>query len=307
MKFAVMGAGAVGGYFGGLLAQNGHEVTLIARGEHLNALQKNGLTVKSFHGDFHLKLNAVEDPKETGKVDVVLFTPKAYATKNAVEQIVPILDEDSLVINLQNGIDNEQIMADVIGEKRVLGGLTYIETTIEAPGIISQKSKKRDIVFGEMNGQITERAKILLEVFKDAGIPTVLSDNIQRDIWKKFMFLSSFSAITTITESTAGEVIEFKETDHLLRKLLEEVYLLAKSYQIPLTEEDIEDSYQFAKTGLEPTTKSSMQRDFEKKKPLELDSLSGAVVKYAKMVNLKTPYHKMVYGVLTLKEKNYTK
>lgn len=305
MKFAVLGAGAVGGYFGGLLALKGHEVALIARGEHLKALQNNGLTVKSVNGDFYLKLQAVENPMEIEPVDVVLFTPKSFDTKKSTEQILPILKEDTLVINLQNGIDNEEIMAEVMGKERILGGLTYIETTIEEPGVISQKSLKRDIVFGELDGQITERAKKLLEVFQDAGIPAVLSDNIQRDIWKKFMFLSSFSGISTITEAVAGDIANFELTDRLLRKLLEEVYIVAKAYNIPLTEEDIESSRQFARSGLNPTTKSSMQRDAEKKKKLEVDSLSGAVVKFGRKANIETPYHEMIYGVLKLKEKNF--
>lgn len=304
MKFAVMGAGAVGGYFGGLLAQRGHEVALIARGEHLEVLQKNGLTVKSIHGDFNIKLQAVSDPEEIGEVDVVLFTPKAFDTKSASEQLLPILREDSVVINLQNGVDNEDIMAEVLGKKQVMGGVTYIETTIEAPGVISQKSQKRDIVFGELNGETTDRAKKLLEVFQDAGIPTILSDNIERDNWKKFLFLSSFSAITSITGYPAGDVVGFEMTNNLFRKLVEEVYNVAKALNIPLTIEDVEGASKFMSL-MGPTTKSSLQRDLEKEKRLEVDSLSGAVVKLGKKINVATPYHEMVYGVLKLKEKNY--
>ncbi len=307
MRIAVMGAGGVGAYFGGLLAKSGNDVSLIARGEHLKALKNNGLTVKSVHGDFHLNLLAVADPKEIGPVDMVLFTPKAYDTKGATEQILPILKKNSVVVNLQNGIDNEKIMLDVIGEEKVIGGLTYIETTIESPGVISQKSKNKKIIFGELNGKITERAKEILRIFEDAGISTVLSDNIQKEIWKKFMFLSSFSAITTLAEATAGEIVSFDEINKLYRKLLEEVYDVAKAYYIPLTDEDVETAYQFAHKNLEPTTKSSMQRDFEKGKTLEIDSLSGAVIRFGRKVNISTPYHGMVYGVLKLKESKYLK
>jgi len=300
-----MGAGGVGAYFGGLLALSGHEVSLIARGEHLEALQKNGLTVKSVHGDFQLKLPAVADPKEIGEVDVVIFATKALDNKTAAKQILPIIAKDTVVVNLQNGVGNEEEIAEIIGKDKVLGGVTYIETTIEAPGVISQKSQKRDIIFGEMDGQITERAQKILAAFQEAGIPTVLSENIQRDIWKKFMFIASFSGITTITGGTAGEFLAFPETDKLFRKLLTEVYAVAKANNIGLTESDLEEAYLFAKTKLAPTTKSSLQRDFEKQKPLEVDSLSGAVVKYGKKVNIATPYHEMVYGVLKLKEKLY--
>ena len=306
MKFVIMGAGGVGAYFGGLLAKKGHDVTLVARGEHLKALQENGLTVKSVHGDFHIRLNAVEDPKEIGEADVVLITTKAIRVKETAEQILPVLKEDSMVITLQNGVGNAETIADVVGKEKVLGGLTYIETTIEAPGVISQKSEKRDIVFGEMNGESSERAKKLFEVLKDAEIPTVLSENIQRDLWKKFIFISSFSAVTTITETVSGDIFSFPKTDELFRHLLQEVYFVAKANQIELTEEDMEDAYLFAKEKMAPTTKSSMQRDFEKRKPLEIDSLSGAVVRFGKAVNMDTPYHETVYSVLKLKEKLYS-
>ncbi len=306
MKFAVMGAGGVGAYFGGLLAKSGHEVALVARGEHLKALQSNGLIVNSVHGDFQLPLQAVEDPAEIGKVDVVLFATKAFDTEGAAKQILPILKEDSVVVNLQNGVGNEEIIGNVIGHDKVLGGLTYIETTIEAPGVISQKSPKRDIIFGEMNGELTNRAKELLEIFQNAGIPTILSEDINKDIWKKFMFISSFSAITTISESTAGQFLECKETAHLFRKLLEEVYYVARANQIFLNEEDVEGAYQIA-SSMGYGTKSSMQRDYEKRRVLEVDSLSGAVVHYGKNGGVATPYHKMVYGVMKLKEKNYLK
>ncbi len=305
VKFLVMGAGGVGAYFGGLLAKKGHDVTLVARGEHLKALQKNGLLVKSVNGDFHLLIKAVEDLKEMDEVDVVLFTTKALNVKETAEQILPILKEESLVVNLQNGVGNEEIIAEVVGEDKVLAGLTYIETTISAPGVISQMSKKRDIIFGERNGEITERAKKLLEVFQDAEIPTILSDNIDREIWKKFMFIAAFSAITTITEAAAGDILACQETDRLFRSLIEEVYRVAKANNILLTEDDVEYAYQFAKDSLSLTTKSSMQRDFEKKKPLEVDSLSGAVVRFGKKANVETPYHETVYGVLKLKEKLY--
>ncbi|MFV9510252.1 ketopantoate reductase family protein [Tepidibacillus sp. LV47] len=304
MKIAVMGAGGVGAYFGGLLARKGHEVSLIARGEHLKALQEQGLTVKSVHGDFHLPLKAVGDPKEIGPVDLVLFTVKAYDTEKSAEQLLPILKEDTVVLNLQNGIGNEEILAKIIGQDKVLGGLTYIETTIERPGVISQKSVKRDIIFGEMNGEMTDRAKKLQQILQEAEIPTILSDNIQKEMWKKFMFISSFSAITTITESAAGEILSCEKTDRLFRKLLEEVYHVAKGNQIELTEKDVEAAYQIAK-NMGPTTKSSMLRDFEKKKQIEVDTLSGAVVKYGKKVNVPTPYHEMVDGVLTLKASKF--
>jgi len=304
MKIAVMGAGGVGAYFGGLLALQGHEVALVARGEHLKALQQNGLTVNSIHGDFHLPLQAVADPKEIGEVDLVLFTTKAFDTKSASEQILPILREDSIVLNLQNGVGNEEVMAEVIGQDRILAGLTYIETTIEAPGVIAQKSKKRDIIFGELNKEKTVRAKEIYQILTDAGIPTVLSDDINKDIWKKFMFISSFSAITTITEAPAGEVLGCKETDYLLRKLLEEVYHVAKGNGVELNCDDLDNAYQTA-SNMGHSMKSSMQRDFEKKKMIEVDSLSGAVVKYGKRVNVETPYHEMVHGVLTLKASKF--
>jgi len=300
-----MGAGAVGGFFGGLLAQRGHEVTLIARGEHLKALQENGLTVKSANGDFHLNLPAVANPAEIeGTVDLVLYTIKAFDRTEVARKLLPILREDTIVLNLLNGLGNEEILAEVVGWERILGGLTYIETTIESPGVISQKSPKRDIIFGEMDGKITGRAKHLLQVFQEAGVPTVLSDNIEKEIWKKFMFISSFAAISTITESPAGEIFACEKTANLFRKLLEEVHQVAMANKVPLTTDDVEAAYQLGQS-FSPTMKSSMQRDFEKRKPIEVDALSGAVVQYGKKVNVPTPHHEMVEGVLTLKASKF--
>ncbi len=293
MKVVVIGAGGVGGYFGGLLAKAGHDVTFIARGEHLEKLKEHGLIVKSVHGDFQVKVGAELTTTNIEKADLIIFAVKSYDTETATQMIKNIIDEKTIVLNLQNGVDNEEKMAKIIAKENIMPGLVYIESTISEPGVIEQKSVFRDIIFGEEDGSSSERANFLLEILQKSDIKATLTSNILVEKWKKFMFISTFSGITTLAQAPVGEVLKVPEIKEIILRMLKEVDAIAKKKGINLGEEIVNNTMEKILL-IAPTTKSSMQRDLEKGKRLEIDSLSGAVVRIAKELNVDVPIHQTV-------------
>lgn len=306
MRIAVIGAGGLGGYYGGLIAKNtGHEVFFVARGEHLKRLQEEGLTVISPHGSFHIPVRAVQSPEEIGKVDFILYTVKTYSDHEARELLQPLLGEETVLLSLQNGVEKEKRLSAWVGSKHVIGGLTYIEASIQKPGVIDQKSMKREVIIGEMDGQITDRLRRIEEVFRQATIPVRVTTEIMREIWKKYIFISSFSAITTATGRPIGPIRENPVTMDLLKRLIHEGVLVARAHEIPLTEEEEQGILQVA-LSFEPGTKSSMQKDAEAGKPIEVEDLSGTLYRLGKEKGVDTPVHQTLYGVLTLRRGEIT-
>ena len=190
MKILIMGTGGVGGYYGGLLAQQGNEVTFISRGAHLYAIRHEGLKVKSIHGDFMVfPVNATEDPAKVEPVDLVLFCVKTYNTDEAAEAIRPVVGPQTVVISLQNGIDAAERIGKVVGIEHVIGGATWLSSAVEAPGVIKQISEFRRIVFGELGGGRSERIQSIFGVLNLIGIDVEISENIQKILWTKFVFI----------------------------------------------------------------------------------------------------------------------
>ncbi len=205
MRIAAMAAGAVGGYFGARLAAAGHDVFFIARGANLDAMRKNGLKIESVHGDLHLpKPNVTDDPKSVGPVDVVLFAVKLWDTEKAAEQALPLLGPNTRVITLQNGVDSYERIAPIVGPERAIGGVTYVVSVIERPGVIKQASVFQTITCGTIDGKPDAPLQAFVDAAKAAKINITLSDNIERDRWHKFIFLSATSGATALTRSTMG-------------------------------------------------------------------------------------------------------
>ena len=187
MRIAVMGAGGVGGYFGGLLAKAGNEVTLIARGPHLEAIRTQGLQIKSQWGDFNVRVEATDDPRQIGPVELVLFSVKTYQNAATIPAMAPLVGESTSLLTLQNGVEGHKELGQVVGPERVLPGSAYIETHIESPGVLSQRGDVARIAFGETGGQRTPRARRILETFQASGIPTNLSTDVVKELWTKFL------------------------------------------------------------------------------------------------------------------------
>lgn len=212
MRIAVMGAGGIGGYFGGLLAHSGNEVTLIARGPHLEAIRANGLTVRGQREEFSLRVEATDDPTDVGPVELVLHTVKTYQDAGAVPSLRPMVSEDITILALQNGVEAHEELAQAVGSEAVLLGAAYIEAQIESPGVIRQRSEIMRIVFGEADGQRTPRAERILDTLQAAGIPTELSPDVEKVLWTKFLFISTLAGVTSAARAPLSLLLAHPES-----------------------------------------------------------------------------------------------
>ncbi len=297
MKIAVMGSGGVGGYFGGLLARGGEEVTFIARGAHLEAIRRNGLEVRSVPGDFRVRAAATHEPASVGPVDLVLFAVKGYDTEAAGEQIRSLLGPETTVLCVQNGVDNEEKLERLLGVGRVLGGVVHILSTIAAPGVIAQTAGPRTLKFGEMDGRVTPRAERLLQVCRHAGILAELSTHIQVDLWEKFLFIGAQGGVTAVTRLSIGEILACPETTALYRGVMEEIAAVGRARRVPLPQDAVERAMAFARS-LQPHMRSSLAHDLSQGNRLEVETLAGAVVRYGREAGVPTPLNFAVYACL---------
>ncbi len=298
MKIAVMGTGGVGGYFGGRLAAKKFDVSFIARGGHLAAIRRYGLRVESAKGNIHLKhVKATDKPKEIGPVDYVLFTVKLADTESAIEAIRPLIGKDTAVISLQNGVDAEPLLSEKLGLQHVMGGLAFIAAVITAPGVIKHTGTMARVVFGELDGTRTPRAETLLAAFRDAGVDAEISDNIEKAIWEKFIFLVALSGVTTVTRKPIGVLRADTDTRALLRAVMAEVAAVARAQGIGIDDAFVDNRLAFADT-LPPEMTSSMHEDLERGNRLELDWLAGTVVRLGREFGIATPANAFIYAAL---------
>jgi 2-dehydropantoate 2-reductase len=298
MKIAVMGSGGVGGYYGGLLARAGHDVTFIARGAHLEALRRDGLQVKSVHGDFEIpSTQATDTPAEIGLVDLVLVCVKTPGTAAAAYAIKPLVGPDTTVVSLQNGIDAAERIGQVVGLEHMLGGVTWISSAIAAPGVIHQLSAFRRIVVGELDGRVTPRVRAVVEAFKDTGVTIELSDDICRVLWTKFVFIAAISGVGSLTRLEIGDYRTVPETRALLTTLMREVEALARASGVALDADVVEGGLTIVDSAA-PNIKPSMQRDVEAGRPSELDALIGVIGRQGRELGVPTPTADLVYAAL---------
>ena len=301
-RIAVIGAGGVGGYFGGLLAKSGQDVRFLARGEHLRALRERGLRVRSVHGDFELpSVHATDRPEELGQADLVLFTVKTYDTERAAAQVRPAVRPGTAVLTFQNGVDNPERIDHVLGAGTAMGGTVHIETTIAEPGVIAQTSPMRRVVFGEMDGRRTERAERVRAAFDAAGLEPTLSDNIRKALWEKFLFIVGMSGLTTLTRSPVGEVLAVPELREMLAQAFAETAAVARAERVELDPDPVGRMMAFAH-NLKPSMKSSMQRDLERGRRLEVESINGTVARLGAKQGIPTPVNACIYACLKLED-----
>ena len=295
MKIAVMGAGAIGGYFGGRLAKAGFDVSFIARGAHLDVIRKNGLKVLSPLGDFTIHPATVtDDPAEVGPVDVILFMVKNYDTLRAAEQIRPLVGPDTAIIPFQNGVEARAMLSNVLGARHVLGGVAFIPASIQEPGVIKHNAELAKLVFGEFDKQITPRALSFLDALEKAGVTGEIPADISMVLWSKLMFLTSMSAINCITRQPVGLVQSDGETIALYMDAMREVAAVAAAHGVSLGEEAIANNMALAKS-FPPNNKTSMFQDLEAGRRLEIDYLSGAVVRLGREKGIETPIHRTAW------------
>lgn len=298
MRILIMGTGGVGGYYGGLLAQQGNDVTFVARGAHLHAIQNEGLKVKSVHGDFTiLPANVTDDLGIVGPVDLILFCVKTYNTEVAALAIQPSVGPHTAVISLQNGIDAAERIGNVIGVEHVIGGATWLSSAVEAPGVIKQISQFRRIVFGELAGGTSERIQSIYEVLKNTGINVEVSEDIQKVLWTKLVFITAVSSIGSLTRFPMGEYRSVPEARNLLSKLMQEVESLARAQGVNLDSDVVQKWMDFVDSAA-PTIKPSMQLDVETGHRTELESMIGVVGRKGRELGVPTPIADFVYACL---------
>jgi 2-dehydropantoate 2-reductase len=298
MRIAVFGTGAVGGYFGGRLAQAEEQVVFIARGEQLRALQDQGLRVDSIKGDFVLRpVQATDDPTQVGTVDVVLVGVKAWQVTEAAQAMGPLVGPETFVVPLQNGVEAPDQLAAVLEAEHVLGGLCRIVSFVVEPGHIRHAGLEPYVAFGELDNQPSERAQRLREAFARAEVTVEIPPDIQVALWTKFLFIASFSGIGAVTRSPAGILRGLPETRQMLEQAMHEVLEVAAAHEIALPAEAIGQTMALI-DSLPPDGTASMQRDIMEGWPSELESQNGAVVRLGQKARVATPLHTFIYHSL---------
>ena len=297
MKVAVMGAGGVGGYFGGLLARAEHEVTFIARGDHLAAIKKNGLRVEShLDGNFTVPGTATSDTAEAGVQELVLFTVKMYHNAAAAASLEPMIGPETVVLTLQNGIDNGETITEAIGGSHVMIGSAYMEGRISKPGVVTQLGPGI-AAFGEMKVGITRRGENLMQRFQESGWRVNLHENMPGMLWKKFAYIAGSAAVCAAANCVYEEMRTKPETRELIRKAIEEALAVGRARGAPI----MADSVAWAMDSLDRFPgqgRASMAKDFTDQRPVELEGLTGYVVRMGKELGVPTPANDFLYAIL---------
>ena len=298
MKVAIVGAGGVGGYFGGLLARAGHEVTYVARGPHLEAIVRNGgLRVESQNdGDFFAPGSGVADTADAGIQDLILFTVKMQHNAAAVTSLPPMVGPDTVALTLQNGIDNGEQMAGVIGQEPVMIGSAFMEGRISEPGVVTQGGPGT-AGFGEMTVGITGRGERLHHEFLDAGCRIELHENMPGMLWKKFAYIAGSAAVCAAANCVYEEMRNIPITRTLIQQAIEEALAVGRASGAPI----MDDSLEWAMNSLDrfpAQGRASMAKDFTEGRPVELEGLNGALIRLARQTGTPTPANDFLYAVL---------
>jgi 2-dehydropantoate 2-reductase len=298
MHIVVMGSGGLGGYFGGLLAQSGADVTFVARGAHLQALQERGLIVRSVNGDFTVPVQACADPRALPPAGLVLFCVKTYDAVAAAELLQPVVDAQTIVLTLQNGVDMAAELQTTFGRGTVLAGVTRIGSTLVAPGVIEQPTTDRLIEFGSLTGQQQEQVERVRTLCTTAGIPTLVSPNIQRSLWEKLVFIAPFSGLSTLTRLTPTQLLAHEPTRGLYGAIMQETTAVAQA-AAGVTPEIAERTMHYLDTAGD-LGESSMAVDFQRQRRIEVDAINGAVVRHGQRLGIPTPLNQMIYNTLVI-------
>ncbi len=300
MRIAVIGSGGVGGYFGARLAQGGADVRFLARGAHLAALRARGITVEG--GPEPIEVNpvrATDDPSTMGVVDLVLFAVKLWDTEAVLEQIRPVIGPDTAIISFQNGVLKDSYLRAHYDPSQIMGGVGYVATTIDRPGVIRQTGPMQRLIFGEFDGRRSTRGEAFLKACLNGGIKAELSPDIRREIWQKFVFLVGLSGTTTTMGVPIGPIRSNAQTRDFLLDIMREVVAVGRAHGVDLPENYAELRLALADDVAADMT-SSMHHDLQRGNPLEVRWLAGGVVELGKQVGVPTPLNRAVADILAL-------
>lgn len=298
MRVAVVGAGAVGGYFGGRLAESGEDVVFIARGDHLTALSDAGLRVDSPNGDLVLgSVEVSDDPSAVGTVDAVLVCVKTWQVPEVAETMGPMIGADTVILPLENGVEAANQLAVVHGDDHVLGGMCRIMSKIVEPGHIAHVGIEPFVALGELDNRPSERVERLARALERAGVTVETPADIRAAVWGKFLFVASFSGVGAVTRSPVGKLRSVSETREMLESAMREIHSVADANGVELGEDAVSRTMAFI-DGLPAEGTSSMQRDILEGRPSELEAHSGVVVRLGRAAGVPTPIHQFVYAAL---------
>ncbi|HEX7283091.1 MAG TPA: 2-dehydropantoate 2-reductase [Vicinamibacterales bacterium] len=298
MKIAIFGSGGVGGYFGARLAAAGEDVTFLARGAHLKAMQETGLQIESPNGNLDVpKVQATDRPQAIGPVDVVLLTVKLYDVDTSAATLQPLIGPDTVVITLQNGVEAMDMVAKHVGADHVAGGAAYIVVVIDKPGHL-RHTTAHSLVFGERDGRRSDRLIAFEDACTRAGFKGKATTDVETDLWVKFIRLSTWSGMTTVTRSPMGVVRDDPALFKMMMDAIDEAIAVGTARGIVFPSDIIESTLGMIK-GFPPGSKSSMLEDLERGRPLELPWLSGAVARLGQEAGVATPTHHFITTVLT--------
>jgi 2-dehydropantoate 2-reductase len=299
MRIAIMGSGGLGGYFGARLVQGGADVHFVARGKHLEAMRSNGLRIEgpqAFHVD---KVNVTDDPGEIGVADVVMLCVKLWDTEQAIAQIRPLVGPGTAVVSFQNGVLKDQYLRAAFDERQLMGGVCYVATTIEAPGVIRQTGPMQRLLFGEFDGSLSPRGEALLAACLAGGIQAELSGDIVREIWQKYVFLVGLSGTTTTIRKPIGPIRSNAQTRAFLHDVMHEVVAVGRAHGVALPEDYAQVRLQLA-DDVSPDMTSSMHHDLQRGNRLEVRWLAGGVVELGRAQGIATPLNRAIADILAL-------
>lgn len=303
MNILVVGAGGAGGYFAARWAEIGHDVTVVARGQQLRAIQASGITLRTPSGDAVVPVRAVERADDTMEpFDFVLFATKTWQLPDALPLAAPAVGPDTALLGVQNGVDSVAVIAKAFPAANVLGGTCHIISMLEGPGIIRHASLLPTITFGELSGGISPR---ITELVDQLSVPDLVrmiaSENVQVDLWRKFLFFAAASSVGSVTRSPMNVLRAMPASRALLESAVQEVYTMARAYDVALPPESVADTLAFI-DAIPAGGTSSTQRDVIAGRPSELDALAGSMVRLGRERGVPTPVYDVLYGALVPQE-----
>ncbi|WP_298827239.1 2-dehydropantoate 2-reductase [uncultured Piscinibacter sp.] len=299
MRIAIMGSGGLGGYFGARLCAGGSEVHFIARGKHLDAIRADGLRIEGPAPMLVSPALATDDPRTVGIVDLVMVCVKLWDTEETLDQIRPLVGPNTTIVSFQNGVLKDDYLRAKYPDSQIMGGVGYVATTIDRPGVIRQTGPMQRLIFGEFDGSQSERGKAFLAACLAGGINAELSTHIRREIWQKYVFLVGLSGTTTTIRKPIGPIRENPQTRAFLLDVMREVVAVGRAHGVDLAEDYADVRLRFADEVAYDMT-SSMHHDLERGNRLEVRWLSGGVVELGAAKGLATPLNRAIADILAL-------